>query len=383
MHAHRREREQGEEDVMTDMQKYGFLSPSPIILLKPPYAHLSELVQCLPELISLGATVLRRELEHLPLFDARTGDEREFRALMREYHFLQNVYVHSDIGNKVVSATLAVPSFLLAEALSRGRYHVPPVLSYSSVVLNNWKLIDECKPFAFENIQPIVTFTGTNDEQGFLAVHIAIEWQMRVTLSMYEVLKKHLRNGKRSTVFDCLHVLTEILRVMNAILAKMPRACEPHVYYSRIRPWLMSFKDVELTGVSRYATTHSFPGASGAQSSTLPWFDAVLGIEHKPSRASAYMEKLQNHMPPEHRELIERAGHALSVRDYVSARNTDRALKDAYNVCVMGVLAFRRAHSSLAAQYVHAYDPGMRGTGGSYFEELFSQYASDTEAALL
>lgn len=362
-----------------NMREYGFLSPYPIVSLKPPYDHLSKLVQGLPELIAAGTQVLRREIRNIPLFDVRHGREKELRALMREYHFLQNAYVHSDPEDKIVPTTISVPSFLLAESLSRVRYRVPPVLSYSSAVLDNWMLIDVLAPFSLENFRPIVTFTGARDEEGFFAVHLSIEQRAGKVHDELILLKKELRWDDFSMVSTRLCMITQTLKEMIADLSCMRKQCDPLFYYEKIRPWLMPFKDVVLKGIARYDDLpQSFPGASGAQSSVLPMLDAALGIRHR----NNFAHKMRDHMVVDHRALIERLEEGPSVREYVSYRRRDQTLVEAYDACVCSVDAFRKIHMGFAMHYVHAHN-GEQGTGGTPYKDLLEQYTRDTEAALI
>src|SRR5207247_7554335 len=65
---------------------------------------------------------------------------------------------------------IAVPWHALAGCLGR-----PPVLSYASYALDNWRRIDPRGPIALGNIALLQNFLGGIDEEWFILVHVDIE----------------------------------------------------------------------------------------------------------------------------------------------------------------------------------------------------------------
>ena len=57
----------------------------------------------------------------------------------------------------------------------RGRLGRPPVLSYASYALDNWRRLDPTKPIQLDNIVLLQNFLGGLDEEWFVVVHIQIE----------------------------------------------------------------------------------------------------------------------------------------------------------------------------------------------------------------
>ncbi|MGW0733056.1 hypothetical protein [Streptomyces sp. NPDC002851] len=51
----------------------------------------------------------------------------------------------------------------------------PPVLSYASHVLVNWRRLDPARPVELGNVARLQSFLGGLDEDWFVVVHIAIE----------------------------------------------------------------------------------------------------------------------------------------------------------------------------------------------------------------
>src|SRR4051812_43298710 len=131
------------------LKEYGLLSERPLADI-PRFEKVSRLVRQLPELIAFGSTGLRETLDALPFIDVKGLDEREARALMRDYHYLQSAYVNAEPGEHKIPESLAVPSHILAKTLGR-----KPMLSYASVILDNWQLGLDGE-YSVLNLRPII-----------------------------------------------------------------------------------------------------------------------------------------------------------------------------------------------------------------------------------
>ena len=78
----------------------------------------------------------------------------------------------------VIPKELAITWHSIAKKLDR-----PPILSYASYALNNWKIHDPNKPFDVENIDILQNFLGGVDEDWFIMIHVAIEYEAKNLLS--------------------------------------------------------------------------------------------------------------------------------------------------------------------------------------------------------
>ena len=74
----------------------------------------------------------------------------------------------------------------------------PPILSYASYALNNWKLQDVNKPFDLENIRILQNFLGGMDEDWFIMIHIAIEHEAKEILNNLKTLYEKLRFSRKT-----------------------------------------------------------------------------------------------------------------------------------------------------------------------------------------
>lgn len=422
------------------------------------------------------------------------------------FAFLANAYVfsrQSTVQPIVLPAQIAQPLLRLAAELDR-----QPITDYACSVLNNWTLLDAAKGVNLENLKIQRTFTGTEAEKWFFAIHCVIECEggkafssmnhsrdvidrfmmfrklqgdRRGSSEMHAVaIQRALQHSNqfsirtqrlpasvaatpmlspqitdRNTFYDacfeaCRKVTLDLIVLQQAIVAmkdtitRLPEYCPPDVFFDRIRPWVSSWPECGVI-YSEYCIEESnlkppamhFSGASGAQSSLLPCIDAFMGISYHSSDQARtdlgafirQLKKFRSHMPPMHRDLVERyeSPAAGNVRDLIGALDeyalggledaTENAkladmvdeLKLAYNHTIDSLVVFRRKHTEYATMYIKtmaakrnarankqqgaASSPLVvpqptvavtsgKGTGGSDYSIHLARHVNDTKKAL-
>ncbi|MGK5638238.1 hypothetical protein ACSNOK_07980 [Streptomyces sp. URMC 126] len=129
-----------------------------------------ELTAELPRLLCAGR--LRRAIHDLPLLDATQleGAAKHDRAMLL-LSYLGHAYVFGEKNPcDAVPEPIARPWHHVATVLDR-----PPVLSYASHALANWRRPDRLQPVGLYNIARLENFLEGVDENWFVLVHIAIE----------------------------------------------------------------------------------------------------------------------------------------------------------------------------------------------------------------
>ncbi len=150
----------------------GFLPKDPLDSL-PNMPTLTHLGHELPKLLS--ARTVRRFIDEqrqlLPSIPP-TWRMEEYRAAMRILSFCGHAYIWEVPDQPVATLPpqLAQPWHEVAQRLGR-----PPVLSYASYALDNWRRLDLTKPIQLDNIVLLQNFLGGLDEEWFVVVHIQIE----------------------------------------------------------------------------------------------------------------------------------------------------------------------------------------------------------------
>lgn len=276
-------------------------------------------------------------------------------------------------GNHSIPESISLPLVELANCLNR-----PPMLSYTGMVLDNWRLKDEAEGFIPKNIELLLHFTDSIDESWFFQVHVAIEAQAGQMLRAMVDVQDAIAEEDDNTVLIHLRTMQAGLVQITNTFHEMPELCDPDVYFQQIRPYLMSFgKDIIFEGITPNPTP--LRGGSGAQSSIVPAMLAGLGIGHRESELTANLTGMRHYMPLEHKEFIAQMTQS-KLRDYCKAHPP---LKDAYNHVLRQLITFRRAHVYYARTYIFAKSTNPVGTGGTQYMSFLSKLIDETVEQLL
>ena len=141
----------------------------------PDCQPLNDLGHQLPKLLSTRTVrpFIEKQRSLLPSIP-RSWEEQDYRAAMRILSFASHAYVWESPDHPAASLPpqLAQPWYEVAQRLGR-----PPVLSYASYALDNWRRLDPTRPIELDNIVLLQNFLGGLDEEWFVVVHIQIERQ--------------------------------------------------------------------------------------------------------------------------------------------------------------------------------------------------------------
>ena len=326
--------------------------------------------------------------------------EHDVRAAMRILSFAGHAYVWESPDQPAASlpSQLAEPWYEVAQRLGR-----PPVLSYASYALDNWRRLDPSKPIALDNIVLVQNFLGGLDEEWFVVVHVQIERQAGPGLAGLLQAMNGASLDHEADVLMGLRALASAQTQMRDTLLRMKERCDPYVYYTRVRPYIHGWKNsptlkegLQYGGVSAYAgRPQTFRGETGAQSSIVPSLDAGLGISHAPDPLTVYLQEMRDYMPPRHRAFLRGLGQSVDSRGrpllagYIRDRKTqNQELWTAYCLCVDLLAQFREIHIGYADSYIHRQhqsyvsNPTAVGTGGTPFMAYLQKHLDETKQAI-
>nr|WP_202487742.1 hypothetical protein [Streptomyces sp. SID8354] len=373
----------------------GFLPPKdPVRRLPPEFTAWEELTDVLPKLLAAG--LVREEIDALgpaPSLSLLTRQDQRERAMLL-LSYLGHAYVFADAHAPTarLPAQLAQPWCAAADLAGR-----PPVLSYASHALVNWRRFDPQGPVALGNIARLQNFLGGLDEEWFVLVHVAIEACAGPGLLAAGRAQDTAEEGDPERTAEQLVLVGDVLERMLSVLRRMPEGCDPYIYYHRVRPFLFGWtgnpalpEGVVYEGVAAHeGRPQKFRGETGAQSSVIPAFDAVLGLDFSNDPLGAHLFGLREYMPPRHRAFLNALAQRTPLRPFVAGNASVSVLVDAYNRCVTLSGAFRRQHHAYAASYIRAQQPASAanpvetGTGGTPFMTYLHQHAENTDQYLL
>lgn len=368
----------------------GFLpAPDPLRELPPGFAAWEERARDLGRWIVAGR--VRRAIEWMPLLDPHAlADGSELRRAMLLLSFLGHAYVWG--GSRPAARlpdVLAVPWAAVADRLGR-----PPVLSYASYALDNWRRLEREGGFEPANLALLQNFTGGADEDWFVLVHVAIEAAAAPALGALALAREAARAEDVAKLESQLECVALSLSKMRGLLERMPEWCDPVIYYRRVRPWIHGWKDhpalpdgVVYEGVARFGgEPQRFRGETGAQSAIVPVLDAALGIAHADDPLRAYLRELRDYQPPAQRAFVAELESNAPIRACVAAhREVAPSLRRAYDACVAELARFRTLHFEYAARYIHQQaetglaNPTHLGTGGTPFLAYLKKHRDETE----
>jgi indoleamine 2,3-dioxygenase len=172
---------------------------------------------------------------------------------------------------------------------------LPATATYSALNLWNFTCLPNSDLSVVENSSILHTFTGTQDEAWFYQISIAIEAQGAYIIPIMLKGIDAVRMDDPQTVISCLFEFANCLERSGDILKRMYEKCSPEVFYHKIRPFLAGSKNMASAGLPNgvfYEESNGkgqwrqYSGGSNAQSSLIQFFDAILGVEHSPTRHS-------------------------------------------------------------------------------------------------
>ena len=372
----------------------GFLPKNdPLDSLPAECAAWEHIAAQLPKL--LISNQLRASIEQLSPFPiAALKSEEQIERAMLILSYIGHAYVW---GEKIVPAKLpkilAQPWYQVAQLLGR-----PPVLSYASYALNNWRRLNKTGPVETGNIALLQNFLGGADEEWFILIHVDIEAKATPALHACLQAVEAAEKNDSAKLLTALQTIADALEKICLTLERMPEHCDPYIYYHRVRPYIHGWKNnpafpegLIYEGVADYQNKpQQFRGETGAQSSIIPTMDGLLGITHKEDLLGVYLQEMRDYMPATHRTFIKQIESSSKVREIVKQHKPNfPKLCEVYNHCVQLVERFRQIHLTYAASYIQKQaqlgeaNPNAIGTGGTPFMTYLKKHRDETETFLL
>jgi indoleamine 2,3-dioxygenase len=358
----------------------GFLpATDPLRRLPAYYATWDDLGADLPALLLAGQA--RRWIERLPELDVARleGAAEDERALLLLSTFA-SAYVWGGAEPETrLPRVVAVPLWQLAERMGR-----QPIVHHGSNVLQNWRRLDPAGALTLENLAMLQGFLTGSDEAWFILDTLAVEVEGADAPPQLLRAQQAIHADDPATLAASLERLATTITRMDAALARMTEQCDPHIFYTRVRPFFSSWPapGVVYEGVSDAPVALS--GGSAGQSALVQALDAALGVRHPGPQSHPFIYDMRRYMPPGHRRFVEALEHGPDVRAYVAERQaSEPQLADRYNRCVELLDAFRYRHLRIAVDYItHQAPPGVEatGTGGTDLRAFLGRVKKETRA---
>jgi indoleamine 2,3-dioxygenase len=263
--------------------------------------------------------------------------------------------------------------------------------------MDNWLRIDENGPIEIGNIVISQNFLGGLDEDWFILIHIEIEAKAALALAVIPVILEGIAKDGIDAVINALEVIKDAWTAINLTMNRMPEACDPYIYYNRVRPYIHGWKNNSVLtegliyeGVEAYGgKPQQFRGETGAQSAIVPTMDALFNITHERDLLWEFLMEMRDYMPPKHRAFVEEVEKRSTLRDFVKTHGEEVPnLRDLYDGCISLIEKFRTQHLEFAARYINKQtaqsnnDPNV-GTGGTPFMQYLKKHRDESSQHLL
>eukprot|EP01127_Copromyxa_protea_P015875 TRINITY_DN4633_c0_g1_i1.p1 TRINITY_DN4633_c0_g1~~TRINITY_DN4633_c0_g1_i1.p1 ORF type:complete len:494 (+),score=43.27 TRINITY_DN4633_c0_g1_i1:438-1919(+) len=393
------------------VEENGFLPcRNPLQRLSHPQFQIFEsFVDVLPAKIAGGR--VKDEINKLPNLTVPElsriiDNEDELERAVLVYSFIAHAYLNGDKGGKehqgltgTLPSHIAVPWKWLSDQVGR-----PPILTYASCTLYNWKVINPEEEVSLDNITILGRFLGIVDEEWFFKIHVMIEyhggsvvWGMKEIMRIIEDVEDPVKDHRALLqISKLLSTMIEALQKMNLVLKQLFKSCDPYIFFSSLRVFLSSYKDgkgrpegLVFEGVAEFeGKPQNFVGASGAQSSILPCLDAFLGIKYDNNPVlDRIVHGMLAYMPRQHREFCKSVDTGI-LREYITkSEPVERGfseLRQKYDQIIDEVVKFRKEHLSYAAKYIvneveRRNGPMVLGTGGTPFMKYLTMHLKTTK----
>eukprot|EP01135_Chromosphaera_perkinsii_P003150 Nk52_evm39s236 gene=Nk52_evmTU39s236 len=357
----------------------------------------------------LTGNIRDKVLNQLPLLDYQKleSTREKFRgALLLGIIGSGYVWGEGEVNvARVLPRNVAIPWCGVCDVLG-----LPPVITHSCLVLYNWRLVDKSRPMTLNNIAMHNVMCGGIDEAWFYIVTVAIEAEGGDAAQAMVGAQKAVLENDSQKLLSHLRQLKKSLVKMNEVMEEMHQKLDPHIFYTRIRPFLAGWKNSKLLpdgliyeGVSE--TPMCYSGGSAAQSSLVQAFDVIFDIEHfatkeaeeadaggavngptPAGRTNSFLRDMRNYMPLVHRNFLKALEGGPCIRDYIVSLADKEALLNAFNEGVEGLEKFRSKHIQMVTRYIMI--PAQknkckgslsdRGTGGTDLMPFLKQARNET-----
>eukprot|EP00475_Leptophrys_vorax_P045750 TRINITY_DN960_c0_g1_i5.p1 TRINITY_DN960_c0_g1~~TRINITY_DN960_c0_g1_i5.p1 ORF type:complete len:485 (-),score=122.52 TRINITY_DN960_c0_g1_i5:82-1536(-) len=290
--------------------------------------------------------------------------------------------VNSTAETLVVPRGLAVPLFVVADVLKR-----VPAVAYPSLVLDN------CERNADGSWKSQRLLSNRVEEDGFYISHCQQEEALAPAVYAAAQITRCIRqiHGVEGCGAEFLtknlFTIADSVRSGISSIKRIYRNISPASFFKDVRPYMkylpqnviVEFEGVNSDGSSLAMLSDEIAGPTGAQTSSVPFLDALLGVTISDHHLNALMLKFRRYQPHLHRKLVEDAESISSLfRFYVKASKVPQ-VQYAFDDALTAISEWRASHVILTNEYIQKQIPGEAlGTGKTKFHRYLCQHLQET-----
>lgn len=359
------------------------------------FRALDQTVRMLPELTKargvIKAVEALREPPHSPQYTCGCISKMGQYVLMLQLSMLAHAAFRELLGYKTVRdlyeddsvkslwPQLALPLWELSE-----RTGIDPTMAYWLYGLNNKRVKNPTLPKTPDNFEPFYTFTGSETEKWFLAVHHGAEVllaQANNCLLKAYFLSRYKHEALLTNLVTHLNNAAVYSTQAVDVLKRMRERLDPFAYFQEVRMFYAFPRNVIFVGVEKLAgIPQNFEGETGGGSAAHHLIDAIFGIRHRKS-SRAYIRARRRQMPAHVRELLKKIERSSRLRSLVLEHPDNTELTVSHNANIDARLNWRLEHRGLIRESISQYGD-TRGTANPALT-LMDGMIEDTRACLI
>ncbi len=349
---------------------HGFLPiKAPLKTLPETYSSLQEIITRLPELIHKGKE-LEKLVISLPNYVEEIKLETDIfviQALYRAYTFVTSGYLLQPAfatqtsgkygkGRKVLPTNITQPLELVSSKLD-----VFPWLDYHyAYSLGNYVKKDPEGSFDYTNLDMACKFSGTDDETGFIMVHVDINSKSPELIRGIQLAQTDTNAGLE-LIYECITKINERRKTM--------WKASNHKNYNNFRAFIMGIKgntDIFGEGVlyegSEDTSLRTYRGQSGSQDDIIPTIDIFTGLfKHYPKNMlTEYLLDMRQYRPKVVQKFLSdlQKNHIdITLLDKIGLRYLYLIQEEVHN--------FRNGHWMFVQKYIMENTKYQVATGGT------------------
>ena len=369
--------------------KHGFLPiKDPLPFLPETYNSLQSIINLLPQIINLPNKIVE-SVSSIPDYSDNIKDESDpfiFQALFRAYTFVASAYTleqshqftlsentsccpHRSSGygpaRRILPSNIAKPLVLVAEKLN-----VYPWLDYHyAYSLGNYVKKDPNGSLDWNNLEMACSFTGGQDEVGFIMLHVYIN---ELSPFLIDSIVKYQESGRDSKY---LASVANVMKNINKRRREMWEASRPE-RYNDFRVFIMGIKgNTALFGDGLVYDgcfdnkPQQFRGQTGAQDNIIPTVDIFSGVvDYYPeNKLTEYLMDLRTYRPVCIQEFFKDLQRHYSARPvFLELEKTGDVNGLLYLLQIVDeIYLFRNGHWNFVQRYIMANTKFENATGGT------------------
>lgn len=339
--------------------KHGFLpKEGPLLTLEGNdyFNNFVSFANNLPELLKTKKVCETLDTMDLPDF---SPEHYPYGALVRVYAVatsLIHAYILESGGDPKTNTNPVILTKKLSEWFERISHQIGrlPTQTYETYILQNYRLLNKEVGYTFENIEPLITYTGTNEEKWFIKMHVYAEHRAATAMQSVEEInmllgsKRKYNEDTQDRLIQHFDNISRTISTLNQSYFSEMKTHLPTDYFfdMLLRPFLQSWEPgVIYQGSSVYEKQKiCWRGGSGAESSFIPAIDLVCQLKIEQQET---MRDMENYMPPEHQVFLNRLRNCDSeLRTCILDTGNERLI-ESYNKVANASHVFRRNHYAM------------------------------------